>query len=199
MKIPQIHSMLKKKSTKGISLYSCYLDFLNQYFMLMFAVHQKVSIKVWGECLSIGIQNLIVVILFWLYETKEDKIKSSNKQRYICSLILICNIFIGFFTNLYPNYIWVGFALTNVPTVLISRLSQIKFLIDTKDSGSLSASSFIMRYMKNFMQVFYLFIQERNYIMIFNQAYNGISSLFVHCLIVYFSKPRNNIIKIKAN
>lgn len=192
MKIPQIYSMLKSRSTKGISLNSCYLDFLNQYFMFMYVIHQKVTIKVWGECLSIGIQNLLVVFLFWLYEGKDTKTKDTNKIRLFWSLILIGNMCIGFFTNLYPHYIWVGFALTNMPSVFISRFYQIKFLMDTKDSGSLSASSFAMRYMKNFMQVFYLFIQERDYIIMFNQTYNGCSSLFVFCLIKYYSKPRIN-------
>lgn len=189
MKIPQIYELIKKKTVKGISLNSLYLDLLNQYFMFMYAIYRKKSIKIWGECLSIGIQNLIIIFLYWYYEPLENKQKNANRKRLLSAGILIINICLGFLTNIYPEFIWVGFALTNLPSVFTSRYYQINFLIKTKDSGSLSGFSFAMRFIKNFMKVFYYYVQESDFILMFNQTYNGCLSLYVFCLIKYYSKP----------
>lgn len=188
LKLPQIMSIIQKKSVEGLSLGSIYLDFFNVYFQFMYTYKQNVNAKVWGEYLCIGAQNLSIILLYWFYEKKENQNFKIFLSRFFGILILLIVFSVGLLTNLYPDWIWISFALTNIPTVLFSRIFQIFSLLKTKNPGSLSASSFTMRFTKNYMQAFYLFIQVGDYILIFNQIYNGTLSLTVYLLIVYFTK-----------
>jgi len=203
LKIPQITSILKEKSVSGISIGSAYLDFLNVYFLFMYSFNKNLNAKVWGEYLCIGLQNLLIVLLYWYFEKKDVKntvceIRSKFYTR-LCGVFFSVLVFsIGMLTDFYPNWVWVSFALTNIPTVLFSRLFQIITLIKTKNPGSLSPSTFTMRYLKNFMQAFYLYIQVGDNILIFNQIYNGCLSLLVYVLIIYYtrkSKQEKNLKK----
>lgn len=189
LKIPQILSIIKNKSTVGISLDSSYLDFLNVYFLFIYAFKKNLSFWVWGEYISIGLQNLLIVILYWYYEKEEDEIKrrSNVVTRALGASSCLLNVLLGLQTNIYPESIFIVFALANIPSVFLSRFFQIKHLIVNKNPGSLSASSFTMRYLKNYMQAFYLLIQVKDYLLIVNQIFNGTSSLTVFLLIKYYS------------
>lgn len=204
LKLPQITSIIKQKSVEGLSISSIYLDFFNVYFQFMYTFKKNINAKVWGEYLCIGIQNLFIIFLYWYYENNksEKNVKEkkeieenniTNKKTFVFLrifgiLISLTVLFVGLLTDIYPGWIWISFALTNIPSVLLSRIFQILSLLKTRNPGSLSASSFTMRYLKNFMQAFYLLIQVGDYLLIFNQIYNGTLSFCVYVLIVYFSK-----------
>jgi hypothetical protein len=156
----------------------------------MYSYKKNLYAKVWAEYLCIAIQNLSVIFLYWYFEKTENKNKINKKfiNRFFGISISLSVLIIGLLTDFFPKWIWVSLALTNIPFVLFSRIFQILSLLKTRNPGSLSASSFIMRYAKNFMQAFYLFIQVGDYILIFNQIYNGTLSLSVYVLIIYFTK-----------
>ena len=113
---------------------------------------------------------------------------SWNLSRIIGTIILLVNFYICLYTDIYPNWVMVFFTLSNVLNSFFSRMFQILTLIQTKNPGSLSAYSFAMRYVKNFMQAFYLLIQVKDNVLIFKQLYNGFFTLFQFCLILYYSK-----------
>jgi len=195
LKFPQIITIIRKKSAQGISISSAYLDFFNVYFLFMYSYKNKLNLKVIVEYFLVSLQNLLIIFLYWYYEINESKDTNSfyvkKYLRLIGTLLSVLILYCGLFTNIYPEWIFVSFALTNVPFVLFSRIFQLKDLIKTKNPGSLSLSSFTMRYVKNFMQAFYLFIQVGDYILIFNQIYNGTLSLTVYMFILYYSRKIN--------
>jgi hypothetical protein len=91
------------------------------------------------------------------------------------------------FTDIFPPITWDLMAAMNLPSVAISRFSQIAQLIRTKEVGSLSLVSFILRTTKNVIKTILLLIETNDNMLIFNQIYNGVFGMIVIVLIIYYS------------
>lgn len=137
LKIPQIRLMLKDKSSiKALTEFSLFNDILCNYVILLYNIHFGYSFSSYGENVSIFLQNLIILLLFF----KEVK---GGFLRKISVFSLIC---IGFlcFSNVLPEKIWFFIGGSNVIFLVMSRLSTIINAFTNKNTGPLSYITFIL-------------------------------------------------------
>jgi hypothetical protein len=187
LKVPQIFTIVYNKSAKGISTASIYSDLINVLCSLLYCYKYNLPLSISGEYISLTAQNFLILLLSWYYGKDDRKPTMTDKVRRI--FVVICFVvftYVSMFCDIYPPYVWDLMAATNVPTVGISRFSQISQLYKTGEVGSLSLASFILRTFKNFIKTILLMIETNDYILIFNQIYNGLLGTIVISMIIYY-------------
>ena len=189
LKVPQIISIYKNKSSKGVSSMSIYTDFFNVVASGLNCMKFNLPFSIYGEFISLILQNLIIVILYAYYN------RNNNTKIIAFIIILITSIlcFIGIYTDIYPSIVWDFIAASNLPFVTISRGSQYISLYKNKEVGSLSIESFLMRTFKNLIKMITLILETDKYILILNQGYNALLGLIMIIMILYYkSKVKTN-------
>jgi mannose-P-dolichol utilization defect protein 1 len=184
LKIPQIYTIIKKKSVKGLSYLSNYFDFYSILFQGLYSLHKNLSYLVYLEYFSTSIQTITIIFLYWYYSEK-----STYKDYLLRFIFIITTILIIIFSllkngNLIPEKIWSILVLCGLPFVFISRVSQMIKIQKEKSVGAVSLMSFILRAAKNFIKVIVILFESRNWQLIINQLWYGILTLGV--IIFYF-------------
>lgn len=195
-KIPQIYSILHKKTNKGLSLLSLYLDFLNSLCQGIFCYNRRLPMYIYGEYFFISIKNGSLIILYWYYESTSVKTRMIQTIRMLSAFVLA----VVFFTcllkpDIIPEICFKIFGLSNLPITTISRISQILILINSKDAGCLSLLSNFMKFFKNFIKGMIILLDAYNPILFFNQVYNGSTVLFIIVLIYMLNNKKSKIKK----
>ena len=183
-KIPQIYTIIKKKSVKGLSPLSNYFDFYSILFQGLYSLHKNLSYLVYLEYFSTSIQTITIIFLYWYYSEK-----STYKDYLLRFIFIITTILIIIFSllkngNLIPEKIWSILVLCGLPFMSISRVSQMIKIQKEKSVGAVSLMSFILRAAKNFIKVIVILFESRNWQLIINQLWYGILTLGV--IIFYF-------------
>ena len=183
-KIPQIYTIIKKKSVKGLSPLSNYFDFYSILFQGLYSLHKNLSYLIYLEYFSTSIQNITIIFLSWYYSEK-----STYKDYLLRFIFIITTPLIIIFSllkngNLIPEKIWSILVLCGLPFMSISRVSQMIKIQKEKSVGAVSLMSFILRAAKNFIKVIVILFESRNWQLIINQLWYGILTLGV--IIFYF-------------
>ena len=184
LKIPQIYTILKKKSVKGLSYLSNYFDFYSILFQGLYSLHKNLSYLVYLEYFSTSIQTITIIFLYWYYSEKSTYKDYLLRFIFIITTILIIIISLLKNGNLIPEKIWSILVLCGLPFVFISRVSQMIKIQKEKSVGAVSLMSFILRAAKNFIKVIVILFESRNWQLIINQLWYGILTLGV--IIFYF-------------
>ena len=183
-KIPQIYTILKKKSVKGLSPLSNYFDFYSILFQGLYSLHKNLSYLIYLEYFSTSIQNITIIFLSWYYSEKSTYKDYLLRFIFIITTILIIIISLLKNGNLIPEKIWSILVLCGLPFMSISRVSQMIKIQKEKSVGAVSLMSFILRAAKNFIKVIVILFESRNWQLIINQLWYGILTLGV--IIFYF-------------
>ena len=187
-KIPQIYTIIKKKSVKGLSPLSNYFDFYSILFQGLYSLHKNLSYLIYLEYFSTSIQNITIIFLSWYYSEK-----STYKDYLLRFIFIITTPLIIIFSllkngNLIPEKIWSILVLCGLPFMSISRVSQMIKIQKEKSVGAVSLMSFILRAAKNFIKVIVILFESRNWQLIINQLWYGILTLGV---IIFYFKYKN--------
>ena len=188
LKIPQIYTILKKKSVKGLSYLSNYFDFYSILFQGLYSLHKNLSYLVYLEYFSTSIQNITIIFLSWYYSEK-----STYKDYLLRFIFIISTPLIIIFSllkngNLIPEKIWSILVLCGLPFMSISRVSQMIKIQKEKSVGAVSLMSFILRAAKNFIKVIVILFESKNWQLIINQLWYGILNFGV---VVFYFKYKN--------
>ena len=183
-KIPQIYTIIKKKSVKGLSYLSNYFDFYSILFQGLYSLHKNLSYLVYLEYFSTSIQTITIIFLSWYYSEK-----STYKDYLLRFIFIITTPLIIIFSllkngNLIPEKIWSILVLCGLPFMSISRVSQMIKIQKEKSVGAVSLMSFILRAAKNFIKVIVILFESRNWQLIINQLWYGILNFGV--VVFYF-------------
>ena len=183
-KIPQIYTIIKKKSVKGLSYLSNYFDFYSILFQGLYSLHKNLSYLVYLEYFSTSIQTITIIFLYWYYSEK-----STYKDYLLRFIFIITTPLIIIFSllkngNLIPEKIWSILVLCGLPFMSISRVSQMIKIQKEKSVGAVSLMSFILRAAKNFIKVIVILFESRNWQLIINQLWYGILNFGV--VVFYF-------------
>ena len=183
-KIPQIYTIIKKKSVKGLSPLSNYFDFYSILFQGLYSLHKNLSYLIYLEYFSTSIQTITIIFLYWYYSEK-----SKYKDYLLRFIFIITTPLIIIFSllkngNLIPEKIWSILVLCGLPFMSISRVSQMIKIQKEKSVGAVSLMSFILRAAKNFIKVIVILFESKNWQLIINQLWYGILTLGV--IIFYF-------------
>lgn len=191
-KLPQIHSIIHNKSSNGISPISSYCDVIVTLFQFSYCYKMSYPFSIHGEFLSLLIQNLLILILSWVYVNNPIKLNNIiffSRTVFIAFVLQFLYITFNNCDQL-PDVVWEGLAASNIPLVSISRFSQIYSIFKEKDAGTVSVYSFAMRGFKNFVKVISLMIETDSFIMVLNQGYNGLLCVCVILLIKFYENKK---------
>ena len=183
-KIPQIYTIIKKKSVKGLSPLSNYFDFYSILFQGLYSLHKNLSYLIYLEYFSTSIQNITIIFLSWYYSEKSTYKDYLLRFIFIITTILIIIISLLKNGNLIPEKIWSILVLCGLPFMSISRVSQMIKIQKEKSVGAVSLMSFILRAAKNFIKVIVILFESRNWQLIINQLWYGILNFGV--VVFYF-------------
>ncbi len=187
-KIPQIYTIIKKKSVKGLSPLSNYFDFYSILFQGLYSLHKNLSYLIYLEYFSTSIQNITIIFLSWYYSEK-----TTYKDFLLRFIFIITTPLIIIFSllkngSLIPENIWSILVLCGLPFMSISRISQMIKIQKEKSVGAVSLMSFVLRAAKNFIKVIVILFESKNWQLIINQLWYGILTLGV---IIFYFKYKN--------
>ena len=187
-KIPQIYTIIKKKSVKGLSPLSNYFDFYSILFQGLYSLHKNLSYLIYLEYFSTSIQNITIIFLSWYYSEK-----TTYKDFLLRFIFIITTPLIIIFSllkngSLIPENIWSILVLCGLPFMSISRISQMIKIQKEKSVGAVSLMSFVLRAAKNFIKVIVILFESKNWQLIINQLWYGILNFGV---VVFYFKYKN--------
>ena len=122
--MPQIITIIKTKSVKGLSAFSYYSDFVSGVFQGLYCFHIGLTPSIYAEYIVLAIQNIIIILLAWFYSdsnTKNGKDEKDEKEekvyiteymkRYLFVIlttlfIYICLINEGKYINNFHGDLW---------------------------------------------------------------------------------------------
>ena len=187
-KIPQIYTIIKKKSVKGLSPLSNYFDFYSILFQGLYSLHKNLSYLIYLEYFSTSIQNITIIFLSWYYSEK-----TTYKDFLLRFIFIITTPLIIIFSllkngSLIPENIWSILVLCGLPFMSISRISQMIKIQKENSVGAVSLMSFVLRAAKNFIKVIVILFESKNWQLIINQLWYGILTLGV---IIFYFKYKN--------
>ena len=67
LKVPQIIKIVKAGSVEGISKSLFYFETLTLLHAATYSISQNIPFSVYGESLIILVQNIVIIMMFWVY------------------------------------------------------------------------------------------------------------------------------------
>lgn len=191
LKVPQIYTILQKKSVKGLSPLSNYFDFYSILFQGLYAQHKNLSYLVYLENYITTVQNISIIFLSWYYSDKKAEYKDYLLRGLFCLttplLLVVTTIDQG---NYIPELIWTIMVFLGIPFMSLSRIDQMRKIYTEKSVGSVSLMSFIFRAVKNYSKVIVIAAEKFNWSLIINQAWYGILTTGVIIFYFIYNKPK---------
>ena len=155
LKVPQIISILKAGSTKGLVPFSQYAETLSFLHILGASRHLDLPISVYGETAVIIVQNIIIILLIYHY----DKTVSFVEKVF----------FLGFFAGYgfvllqdqhVPEEAWNVLSGSNIILNLLSRVPIIWSNFSNKSTGVLAFATFFLGWAGSVARTATVFIES---------------------------------------
>ena len=179
-KIPQIYTMINKKTSKGISPISNYLDFYSILFQGLYGYHKGLSFYIYLENIFSSIQNITIIFLSWYYCDKKASMIATLSRILFClttPLLIITSVLNQ--GDLIPEPVWNLLVLFGLPFMAMSRIAQMRKIYIEKSVGAVSLMFFVLRAMKNFIKIPVIMYEKFNWQLIINQLSLGIFTVGV--------------------
>jgi mannose-P-dolichol utilization defect protein 1 len=171
VKLPQLVKIHKYKSTEGISKESYSLETLNYTINIAYNLRILANFSTWGECLSILVQNLIVLSLIIFYGGELGKLKSILKLNFGFIILLISLYYVNF-------SVLVVLQTFTIPLHSVSKVPQILKNYKQKSTGKLSKFTLLTYFAGSLARVFTTWVEVNDMLIlssnIFAFAFNGI-------------------------
>ena len=191
-KIPQILNMYKSKKAKGLSYISIYLDVICTLCSSLYPFHMGYPFLTYGEVVIVLLENLIIFLLSWNYETNQ-----SNKRNNLSFLLLILSfVFIcakGFFNE--KSWKIIGNISTSFG--ILSKVTQIFKSFKEKSTGPLSSLTFGICMFGNIVRLYTSIKETKDYILAGGCFIAFILNLTIFLQIIYYNRNKKNKEEIK--
>jgi len=164
VKVPQIYKIVASRSVEGLSPVSFYLDTVVSTANTVYHYLLKYDFETYADSAFTTVQNLILVLLLWAYEKKQNTDKTDLSARMNKFFTVVCGVLLTmaflsipksindvefFRDNLHPDIkILIRLPYTNdlrkilqliiLPLLVVSRGSQIMQNFINRSTGSLS-------------------------------------------------------------
>ncbi|ORZ10727.1 hypothetical protein BCR42DRAFT_421891 [Absidia repens] len=147
IKVPQMVTIISKRSTKGLSLASYYLETYAYIIILAYNLRQRNPFSTYGEVVFIASQNvLITLMIFWYARpptTTATMTTTSLSESVVWPLLGNLLAFVGVFCILLvptwiPHWLLASLYAATIPMTLASKLPQIHTNYVNRSTGQLS-------------------------------------------------------------
>lgn len=187
LKVPQIKNMLAAKSDKGLNYVSIYSEIVLYLFAALYSFHFRNPISTYGENIIVLFQSL--TILFLSYKYAGNRISIFEKIIVALFIVLFPTLMIAY-ESVIPKWCWEMLASSSLVIVSIARWSQIIHSYRHKDTGPLSAFTFILVLGGNLARAFTTISETGDKILLSTYLYAAGLSLICLMQIFIYAKPK---------
>jgi mannose-P-dolichol utilization defect 1 len=143
LKVPQIIKIIKAGSVEGISKSMFYFETLTLLHAASYSISQNIPFSVYGETLIILVQNVVIILMFWVY-SKEISVV----EKLVLFLLFNSYGFVLFQGKTYlDDYMWSLVQKSNMILMVGSRIPQIMTNFMNKSTGQLAFFTFILNFL----------------------------------------------------
>jgi mannose-P-dolichol utilization defect 1 len=174
LKVPQIKNMLSTKSAEGLSHTAIYLEIIIFINSALYGYHYENPFSTYGENLVILMQSLIILLLTWKYTKNSGSL-------FLRALFLISTILYSVLCVLdkVPEQIWIFNGSLTIFLVSIARVSQIYTSFKNKDTGPLSAFTFVLSLGGTVARIFTTFTETKDLLVLLTYSWSGFLTLII--------------------
>ena len=168
LKLPQILKILKAKSAKGISLATFYMDTLSYSLMSAYCMHKSQPISTYGEHISVLVQCIILVGLYW----KVERVSYQYAACVICLFIVAWCLPLT--SGLISEEFWSLVPLLYTVFSVTGKLTQIQENFLNKSTGNLSFFTNFVTFLGSVSRVFTTLAELDDSVLLFSYVVGGI-------------------------
>jgi mannose-P-dolichol utilization defect protein 1 len=174
LKVPQILKIVKAGSVEGISKSLFYLETLTLLHAATYSIRNKIPFSVYGESLIILFQNVVIILLFWVYSTK---ISSAEKAGLFTLFTAYAYVLFQGDTFLGDDQ-WQLVQKSNMFLMVSSRVPQILTNFQNQSTGQLAFFTFILNFLGGIARLATVLVETDDFMyqlqFIIGVALNGI-------------------------
>ncbi|CAH0382821.1 unnamed protein product [Bemisia tabaci] len=185
LKVPQIMSLLRVKSSAGISLTSLGLELSSYTTTMLYNYVNGYALLSYLEYPIILLQEIVLIALVLNYSNK------LNRSTFFLSLVYFSYL-IGFATGIFPPKILMLIIPLCTPVSLSSKSIQLWEILRTHDVESLSVVSWLISALTNFARVFTIAMDSADRILLANVTLSTALSLCIMFSVMYFGKKKKD-------
>lgn len=143
LKVPQILKIVRAASVEGISKSLFYLEIVTLLHASAYSMRQGIPFSVYGESLIILGQNLVIVMLFWVYS---KTIPAAEKA--VLFLAFTAYAYVLFSADAFlGDAAWKAVQQSNMFIMVLSRVPQIVTNFQSKSTGQLAFFTFLLNFL----------------------------------------------------
>jgi mannose-P-dolichol utilization defect protein 1 len=182
VKIPQIITIVKHQSAKGLSLTSFLLETCAYEIVLVYNTRLYHPFSTYGEVLFMTLQNICIALLIVYYNKNDSKMKM---------LYLMGGFWGGFlFLQMIPSWLMSILYAAQIPIGLASKVPQIRANYVNQSTGQLSVFAVLNYFIGTAARSFTTYAELDDPIMLGgNLLATVLNGILVVQLIIYYEKP----------
>ena len=118
LQAPQIYVCITKRSVEGLAPMSIYASSMSPLLFCLYCIRKGNEIHTWAENLILLVQNIILVVLLWIYS------RPPIPRSTMFSVCAAFPIVISVYFSIPESYLFI-LPLLNIPILLTARLPQL--------------------------------------------------------------------------
>lgn len=182
MKVPQINSIIKSKSTKGLSLASLLLELTSYTIMLSYNIYSAYPLVTYFEYPMMVLQDIVMLTVFLSFNGLMSPAVILPASGAMCFAYAIC-------TGMLPHALITTLVGLCTPISASSKLVALLTIIRSKNSSTVSVSSWLISSYTCVTRIFTTYMDSADYALLLNFGTSFIlNSMIVAAAIAY--KPR---------
>ncbi|KAJ8973562.1 hypothetical protein NQ317_009586 [Molorchus minor] len=184
-KIPQIVTVLKVKSAKGINVIGLLMELVSYTVMMSYNYRNGYAILSYLEYPIILVQEIILIVCVL-------KLKNMlNTSSFIIAAIYIL-IAISFLTGIAPLGLLTFLVPLCTPVSVSSKVVQLAEILRTKNSESISVLTWFISAFTNFTRVFTILMESMDFTLLLNFSVNTLLSTSVMLAAYFYKHPKKD-------
>ncbi|KAK5645608.1 hypothetical protein RI129_004072 [Pyrocoelia pectoralis] len=177
-KIPQIGSIYRNKSAKGISLCSVTLDLISKTILAFYLIVRKYPLKEWCEILALALCTLIIEFQVLYYNGRRK-----DAWLILTGYVTACNLLIS---GLIPlPILWVLESMC-IPLQLASKITQAVSISNNGGTGNISGLTTFVMCISTVMKTYSEYYSRCDYLLVANNGVTFAGNLLIGIQIIYY-------------
>ncbi|KAK6188923.1 hypothetical protein SNE40_005000 [Patella caerulea] len=181
IKLPQILSMIRGGSSKGVRLSSVLLEECGYSIMLTYHFAMNYPIATYFEYTFLVLQDLIVIVLILGYNEKLNLTALPFFALYMC-------VFSCFAMNMVPGYVLKTAISLCTPISTSSKLIQLVSIVRNQDPGTVSAATWGMAFYTTMARSITTLIQTGDVRVLINFGISCLLNFSLTIMVLYYRR-----------
>jgi len=148
-------------------------------------IHLNSPFSVYGENFCLLIQNIILIILLWVFEKN-----STNFQKTVISCIILGSLLYLYLDLFVPESFWILLMNAQIFMVAYSRMPQILENYRAKYTGELSSIMFLLNTFGNLARTFTFIKETHDLLNMFTSGVSAVLNFTIFVQVLFYWKNK---------